>query len=181
MGKQIKYYMGYQDFLSVAQAALDSDCIIYRHSFENGKWRLTGGTTLDMIKQNCRDYYFHNPAISNIDIDLQSDNQHFSYDSLLNVIEAGFSIPNENKHLIISNRLYVATGRYTSDGDWVSRSDLLTKIYNRLVRVVKKTAPYTEVEHFVVNPLYEGKKLIRKKYISADYYDLAQNRDYVLG
>ena len=49
------------------------------------------------------------------------------------------------------------------------------------MRVVKKTAPYMEVEHFVVNPMYEGKKFKNKKYISPEYYDLAQNKGYILG
>ena len=181
MGKQINYYMCYKDFLSVAQAALNCGCIIYRHSFENGKWKLIGGTTLDTVKENCWRYYFHNPAIGDFDIELISDNQYVSNDSLLNVIEAGFSFPNKEKHLISSNRIYVISGRYADDGNWVSQFDLLTEIYNKLVRVVKKTAPYTEIEHFVVNPMYEGKKFKSKKYISSEYYDLVQNKDYILG
>lgn len=163
MGKQINYYMGYEDFLSVAQAALNSGCVIYRQSFENGRFQLISGTTLDTIKPNCTGYYFHNPAIGDFKI------------------EAGFSIPNEEKHLIVANRLYVITGLYADEGNWVSRPDLLTKLYHKLVRVVKKTAPYTEVEHFVVNPMYEGKKFKSKKYISSDYYDLVKNKDYILG
>lgn len=181
MGKQINYYMGYTDFLSIAQAALNCGCIVYRHAFENGKWKLIGGTSLDTVKENCRQYYFHSPAIGDFDIELISDNQYVSDDSLLNVIEAGFSIPNREKHLIGSNRLYVISGQYAGDSNWVSRSDLLTKIYNKLVHIVKKTAPYTEIEHFVVNPMYEGKKIKSKKYISSEYYDLVQNKDYILG
>lgn len=99
---------------------------------------------------------------------------------LLNVIEAGFSIPIEEKHLIVKNRLYAITGIYADDGSWVSRPDMLTKLYNKLVRVVKKKVPYTEVEHFVVNPMYEGKKFKSKEYISSDYYDLVKNKDYIL-
>ncbi|MCH5251318.1 MAG: hypothetical protein J1E98_15380 [Lachnospiraceae bacterium] len=183
MGKQINYYMGYNDFLSVAQAALNSGCIIYRHSLENGKWKLFGGTTLDTVKDNCCRYYFHIPSIGNFDIEQKSDNQYVSNKSLLNVIEAGFSIPTPKgkNYLIVSNRLYVITGQYADDDNWVSRSELLTKTYNKLVRIVKKTAPYTEVEYFVVNPMYEGKKFKSKKYISSDYYDLVQNKDYILG
>lgn len=181
MGKQINYYIGYEDFLSVAQAALDSGCIIYRQSFENGKFKLISGTTLDTIRPNCTGYYFHNPEIGNFDIELISEKQYVPYDLLLNAIEAGFSIPKEEKHLIMSNRLYVITGLYADNGDWVSRSDMLTKLYNQLVRVVKKKAPYTEVEHFVVNPMYEGKKFKSKKYISSDYYDLVKNKEYILG
>ncbi len=181
MGKQINYYMGYEDFLSVAQSALNSDCIIYRQSFENGRFQLLSGTTLDTIKPNCSGYYFHNPAIGNFDIELISEKQYVPSDVLLNVIEAGFSIPNEEKHLIVANRLYVMTGLYADDGNWVSRPDMLTKLYHKLSRVEKKTPPYTEVDHFVVNPMYKGKKFKSKKYISSDYYELVKNKDYILG
>ena len=58
---------------------------------------------------------------------------------------------------------------------------MLTNLYNKLVRVAKKIASYTEVGHLVVNPMYEGKKFKRKQYISPDYYDLIQNKDYILG
>lgn len=129
MGKQINYYMGYKDFLSVAQVALNCGCTIYRHSLENGRWKLISGASLDIIKENCYRYYFHISEIGNFDIEIISGNQYISCASLLNVIEAGFSIPNEEKHLILSNRLYVVTGRYADEGNWISRSELLTKIY----------------------------------------------------
>ena len=55
------------------------------------------------------------------------------------------------------------TGRYTDDGDWIPRPDMLTKVYNKLVRVVKKVAPYTELAHFVVNPMYAGGKAYKQR------------------
>ncbi|MDE5940268.1 MAG: hypothetical protein K2H37_14470 [Lachnospiraceae bacterium] len=179
MGKQINYYMGYQDFLSVAQAALDCGCIIYRHAYEDGRWNLIGGTTLDIVKPNCRRYYFHIPALGSFDRKLVSDNAYLSDDSLFCVIEAGFTIP--GKQEMDKNRLYIVTGRYTDDGCWVSCPDMLTKVYNKLVWVVKKTAPYTEFEHFVVNPMYEGEKFKSKEYISPEFYELVQSKDYKLG
>lgn len=181
MGKQINYYMGYKDFLSVAQSALDSGAVIYRHAYENKKWQMIGGTSLDVIKEDTQEYYFHFPADGEMVINDIYGNQHPSNTAKLHMIQAGFSRPNHEKHLLTSNRLYVISGRYDEDGIWVPRSDLLTKIYNRLVRVVKKIAPYTEVEHFVVNSIYEGEKFKTKKYISSEYFDLAQNKDYTLG
>lgn len=58
---------------------------------------------------------------------------------------------------------------------------MLTKVYNKPVRVVKKTAPYTEFEHFVVNPVYVGEKFKSKEYISSELYELVQSKDYKLG
>ncbi len=45
--------------MSVAQAALDRGCVIYRHTYEDGRWRLIPGTTLDVVQPDCREYYFH--------------------------------------------------------------------------------------------------------------------------
>lgn len=181
MGKQINYYMGYNNFLSVAQAALDCGCIIYRNSYENGKLEFIGGTTLDTIKKDCREYFFYIPTAGESDIGLTSYEQYLSGYSSLNVIEAGFSSVDEDKKIIYSNRLYVKSGLYTVNGDWFARSDLVTKIYNKLIRVVKKTSPYTEVEHFVLNDMYKGEKFKTKEYISPEFFDLAQNKNYILG
>ena len=179
MGKQINYYMGYHDFLSVAQAALDSGCVIYRHTYEDGRWRLIPGTALDVVQPDCREYYFHIPEIGGFDVTRASQNQYVADEARFGVIEAGFCIP--GKHEIVKNRLYIVTGRYTDDGDWIPRPDMLTKVYNKLVRVVKKVAPYTELAHFVVNPMYAGEKHTSKEYISAEFYELVQREDYKLG
>ena len=181
MGKQINYYMGYNDFLSVAQAALDSGAVIYRHAYENKTWQMIGGTSLDVIKENTTGYYFHFPADGTMEIKEVYGNQHPSDTAMLHMIQAGFSLPDPEKHLLRSNRLYVITGRYDEDGIWIPRSDLLTKIHHKLVRIVKKIAPYTEIEYSVVNSMYEGKKFKTKEYISSEYFDLIENNDYTLG
>ena len=36
-----------------------------------------------------------------------------------------------------------------------------------VARYVKKLAPYTDVEHYVLNPMYEGKKVLTKEYITS--------------
>ena len=180
MGKQINYYMGYTDFLKVAQAAIDSGCVIYRHWKENGKWQLSCGNTLDIIKENCCDYFFHLEELGDIEINVINGHQHISYDSLIKVIEAGFSIMHKSSKCIYRNRLYVPTGTYI-DSSWVSRSESITKLYSKLVRIVKKIAPYTEIEHFVVNSMYAGEKFKTKEYISSQYLELVQNEDYKLG
>ncbi len=180
MGKQINYYMGYTDFLKVAQAAVDCGCVIYRHSKESGKWQLSCGNTLDIIKEDCRDYFFHLSELGDIDIDVINGNQHISSNSLLKVIEAGFSIADNDFKCIYRNRLYVPTGIY-KDSSLISRSEMITKIYSRLVRIVKKIAPYTEVEHYVLNPMYVGEKFKSKEYISSQCLELVQNENFKLG
>lgn len=171
MGKQINYYIGYNEFLSVAQTALDYGCEIYRKSFENGKWQLSKGTDINIIDEKCRSYIFYLPEAGEF---IEASDK-----TGLNSIEAGFSIPSGNT--IYRSRLYVETGRYNDEGEYIYHSEEITRIYNKLVRAVKKIAPYTEVEHYVVNPLYEGEKFKTKEYISAGYFLLVQNEDYILG
>lgn len=181
MGRQINYYMGYNDFLSVAQAALDSGCIIYRHQFENGHWKLIKGTDIDIVIPECISYYFYLPELGEFLIRNCNGNQHISNETGLNVIEAGFSsVAHGKQRHITGNRLYVTSGLYNEDEEWIPRDDRLTKIYNKLVRIVKKIAPSKEMEAFVVNPVYAGQKKLRKEYISTEFYLLVKDNDYTL-
>ena len=180
MGKQINYYMGYNDFLSVAQAALDCGCVIYRHQFVNGCYKLLKGTTIDIVVPDCNNYFFHIPELGEFTVNDFNGNQHISEDTRLFVIEAGFSFTDNEKKCIHSNRLYIITGRYEKDGEWIPRNDMLTKVYNRLARIVRKVAPSREIEAFVINPVYEGKKLLRKCYISPECCLLVENNEYIL-
>lgn len=178
MGKQINYYMGYKDFLAVAQVAIDSNCTIYRRSYANGHWVITSGRTLDIVSENHRDYFFYDPQSGEIAIENKNKNQCISSLSRLNIIEAGFSIPNNNQ--LIRNRLYIITGLY-DDGNWAARSESITKLYNKLVRIVKKVAPYTEFDHCVVNPMYEGELHKTKEYITPFYLSVVKTTKLKLG
>lgn len=171
MGKQINYYIGYNDFLLVAQVALDNGCVIFREYCENEKLQLSSGTDVSFINEKYNRYFFY--------LSSAGEYIHNSDNANLNSIQAGFSIP--HNHIIYSNRLYLTTGLYNKEDKFVYRSEEITKVYNKLVRVVKKIAPYREVEHFVLNPLYEGQKFKSKKYITDEYLLMAQNEDYILG
>ena len=48
MGKQINYWLGYTDFLQIAQAALDCGCVIIKPVSE----KLIYGQTLDIVTEN---------------------------------------------------------------------------------------------------------------------------------
>lgn len=180
MGKQINYYMGYEAFLPIAQAALDSGCIIYRHSFENGHWVLTAGTELDIVVPDHGNYYFHLPETGEVQISCVGGNQHISSESRLCVIEAGFSHCQTKEKRITSSRLYVMTGRYGADSEWIARAEALTKIYSKLVRIAKKIAPYGEISSYCANPRYAGDKITSKRYITSEYRLLVENEDYTL-
>ena len=66
MGRQINYYMGYNDFLTVAQTALDCGCVIYRADHADERWSITSGNSTDMISGDHRSYYFHVPQAGDI-------------------------------------------------------------------------------------------------------------------
>ena len=181
MGKQINYYMGYSDFLTVAQTALDNGSVIYRHQFKNGHWKISGGTDIGIILPDCIKYYFHFPEFGEISFTNHNGNEHISFESQLSVIEAGFSIADTGKRLINRNRLYVTSGLYNKDDEYIERDEQLTKIYNKLVRKVKKLAPLREFECISSNPRCEGQKYLRKEYMSQEYFELLQNDNYTLG
>lgn len=182
MGKQINYYMGYQDFLAVAQAALDAGCVIYAHFRENGCWRLVHGSTLDVVKPEVLRYYFHLPEAGECRVERNaSGSETMTRESELYLIEAGFSNVLVSPRQIIRSRVYVTSGRYGDDGEWLARPDALTKAYNAVARAVKKAAPCTEVCCEGVNPLRRGETFTRKVYISPDYRKLVQEEHYAIG
>ena len=81
----------------------------------------------------------------------------------------------------IRSRVYVTSGRYGDDGEWLARPDALTKAYNAVARAVKKAAPCTEVCCEGVNPLRRDEIFTRKVYISPDYRQLVQEERYAIG
>ena len=51
----------------------------------------------------------------------------------------------QEKKKITRSRLWCSSGFYREDGEYINRSEDLTKVYNSLARYVKKLAPYTEL------------------------------------
>lgn len=93
MGKQINYYMDYESFLKVAQAALDEGCLILRNEYTSEQQ--TPGSDLSVITENCLNYYFYVPDLGELDFRTNSMGKHYvKYgfnDAALAIIEAGFS------------------------------------------------------------------------------------------
>ncbi len=174
MGRQINYYMGYNDFLTVAQTALDCGCVIYRADHADERWSITSGNSTDMISEDHRSYYFHVPQAGDIVIEQRDCGDRFSDMSELCFIQAGFSVPDEKEHALYRNRLYVKTAMYDN-----VRPEAVDKVYNRLVRSVKKIAPLREIEYYCVNPMIDY-KMKNKQYIS-DYCLSLSADGYKLG
>ena len=183
MGKQINYWLGYTDFLQIAQAALDCGCVIIKPTPE----KLIYGQTLDTVTADQHCYYFYLPeagALMGQQIPFQNGNLS-GYNAIGNtVIEAGFSFIHEEKKKITRSRLFAISGYYDESGEYIPRPDCLTKTYNRLVRVAKKAAPYTELTDYIISTrdssYLQKKEWKHKEYVSPSYLALRAAQKYEL-
>ena len=129
--------MDYERFLQVAQAAIDSGCLILRR--QRSKQIPVPYADISAVTPDCASYYFYLPELG--DLVYKTDQQgnyyiDYGFNPLgLALIEAGFS-PHPGK----TARLYVMTGFYDRDGQWVPRSQRITKVYEKLARKARKLA-----------------------------------------
>ncbi|MBR4096154.1 MAG: hypothetical protein IKK42_02485 [Oscillospiraceae bacterium] len=176
MGKQINYYMEYEAFLKIAQAALDSGCVIVKDY--DGK---ITGKDISVVTPDCTNYFFHLPEAGELGYKTYDDGRtivDYSYTASGNsLIEAGYSLLNDTDKEIHSSRLFCISGYYDKNDEWIARPDCITKLYNKLVRIAKKQAPYTEVSKI---SLRDGQKYMTKEYISPLCLELTSNKDYKL-
>lgn len=183
MGKQINYWLKYEEFLQIAQAALDCGCAIIKPDSREMMY----GRTLDIITEDKCRYYFYLPeagALMGQPVPFQSG-QTIGYNATGNtVIEAGFSRINDKEKEIARSRLFVISGYYDEKGEYIARPECLTRIYQKLVRIVKKTAPYTEITDHIVstheNDYLQEKEWRHKEYISASCLELKISKNYRL-
>ena len=100
------------------------------------------------------------------------------------VIEAGFSFIHDNEKEITRSRLFVISGYYDESGEYITRPECLTRIYHKLVRIVKKTAPYTEITDHIISrhdhDYLQEKEWKHKEYISASCLELKVSKNYRL-
>ncbi|MDE7399728.1 MAG: hypothetical protein K2N06_09400 [Oscillospiraceae bacterium] len=145
--KQINYWLEFDGFLQVAQKALELGCTIIQEDMNAGT--VTEGGELALITDEMRvSYYFHLPGAGNIAV--KSINSGERLDRFANecgnsIIEAGYSRIIEQDKKISRNRLFLSTGYYDDDGNYIYTPDCIVKVYNSLARLVKKLAPYTEL------------------------------------
>ncbi len=175
MGKQINYWMGYTDFIKVAQTAFDCGCVIVKYA--DGKTEC--GNNIDIICENEYNYYFL-PT----ELNIPANTALSELRSRCHVIEAGFSYINHTKKEIIRSRIYAGTGYYDEQGAFISRPEALTNIYNKLVRIIKKIAPYTVLKDSYISTNEEDylqkKEWVHKEYITPEYLTLKQEDYYKL-
>lgn len=184
MGKQINYYMGYKDFLSIAQKALECGCKILKRV--DGK--MVQGESGDFVTEAEKRYYFYLPEAGDLYVKTLPNGMESvgGYNSTGNVvIEAAYSYINTDNKRISRARLFVASGYYDELGQWIPRPDCLEKVYNKLVRVVKKVAPYTELTDTLVSRREEDylqeREYKHKEYVTAECLQLRNEQGYKLG
>lgn len=182
MGKQINYYIGYNDFLSIAQKALDSGCEIL--AVEQG--RVLRSNHISIVTPDRYNYYFYLPEAGPLDIQIRNNQETIGgYNASGNVlIEAGFSRINHSGKTISRARLFSISGYYEVGGEWVERPACMKKLYDKLVRLVKKTAPYTELTDLIFSTIagncgstYEW---THKEYITPELLALKNDKKYKL-
>lgn len=175
MGKQINYYMGYNEFIKLAQIALDCGCDVIKK--ENDAFMRSNN--LDCITEDNFIYYFVAPQT---DLELRQGIHMLSYYG--KIIEAGFSKIEHKSKYITSGRIYVGSGMYMPNGEYVARDDGITKLYGKLSRAAKKLAPYTEVNDTITETTNDGHSdktiYTHKEYISSECFDLWKNFSYRL-
>ena len=197
MGKQLNYWMEYDSFLLVAQKAVDLGCTIVKEDFDLGK--VTESQDVSIVTQYGKfchiNYYFHLLEAGNINIHIVNGKERLEHGfcaSGNSVIEAGYSfiineptgVWNKAKKEIRRARIYCITGYYDENGEYISRPECLTKVYNSLVRYVKKVAPYTELSDVRISMKDEeyGKEIEyrHKEYITKTCLSMRNNEGYKL-
>ncbi|MBR5682148.1 MAG: hypothetical protein IKW96_02530 [Ruminococcus sp.] len=181
MGKQVNYYMDFNDFLTLAKTALDCGCLAYKQVMSDGKVKIIGGKTMDMFTPDHSNYYFQVPGTGGMDIDECFETEDISMIMSPDLIQAGFSVPIFSKLELYRNRIYVSSGAYDQNGIWIPRPEIVTKVYDKLAGSAKKIAPYTEFEHYVVNSMFEGKLFKTRTYISPSILELVVKNNFKLG
>ena len=188
MGKQINYWMDYEAFVLVAQKAIDLGCTIIKEDRTTGK--VMKSNDISIVVSEERRYYFHLPEAGEVMIETGKGGSEYidrGYTASGNtLIEAGYSyIINEPKRKCITRaRLFCISGYYDSDGEYVPRSDCLTKVYHSLARFVKKVAPYTELTDTAISMHDEDYgteyEYTHKEYITQACLELKVNEGYKL-
>lgn len=199
MGKQINYWMDYDNFLLLARKAIDLGCTIVKEDFDSGK--VIESSDISIVTSFCENLpnnccYFHLPEAGEIKTHMVNGKERL--ESLLSangnaLIEASYSFivneptgvcGNRRKKEIRRARIYCTTGYYDENGEWIPRPECLTKAYNSLARYVKKIAPYTEIVDVRTSMKDENYgeeyEYRHKEYITKTCLDMRNNEGYKL-
>lgn len=178
---QINFWMEYDAFVQVAQAALSYGCVIIKKTADG---KHISGTDISMISKDAQSYYFYVPEAGAFPVETIHGYEFIAHGvSALTVILADYSIISEGEKEITRGRLYTSPEEF-GENDYVSRPDCVTNIYNKLVELVKKLAPYTEFTDTYISTketeFLQEKAWVRKEYISPQILQQKMKENYVL-
>ena len=101
------------------------------------------------------------------------------------VIEASFSVVSHENKKISRARIFSITGYNDEHGNWIDRPECLKKVYEKLVRGIKKIAPYTEITDTIISTAEDSyakaKEWKHKEYISPALLTLKISDGYKIG
>lgn len=172
MGKQINYWMDYDSFCELAAMAVDLGCIIVKK--DNATGRVIKSKEISIVTKDCYDYYFYVPEAGELRIETNIYGEYIDrgYSETQNaIIEAGYSRISDEKKQICRERLYSITGYYKGE-EYVARPACVEEIYKKLVRKVKKIAPYIEL---VDVHKEDGTQYVHKEYVTPQCLELRKS------
>ena len=141
MGKQLNYVIDFESFKKLSQYALELGCLIlYKDHTEKPS---LPSSDLSIVIPQYNSYYFYIPELypsNKITHGINCYGKYYLKDDLfgpfsLSLIEASFSRNNTEQE-----RIYVTTGYYDENGNWIARPELLTKTYEKIARRARKLA-----------------------------------------
>lgn len=182
MGKQINYYIGYKDFIKLAEQAVKNGCMILKKEY--GKY--VHDNSVRIITQDCNRYYFYLPEAGKLELQMHDNNEFvggYNFSGNI-VIEASYSVIKCEQKTISRARLFSITGYYDKEKNWIERPEYMKKLYDKLVRIVKKIAPLTEITDEIISISSEDyltpRKWKHKEYITEELLSLKLNEGYKL-
>lgn len=176
MGKQINYWMEYESFCEVATLAVELGCVIVK--VDKTTRKVIQSKDISIVTKDCYDYYFYVPDAGELRI---GHNIHGEYLERCNsetqnaIIEAGYSRISDEIKQISRSRLYSIKGYYKGD-EYIGRPTCVDDIYKKLVRKVKKLAPYTQLVDIHKE---NGEEYVHKEYLTLHCLEL-RKRGYSL-
>lgn len=124
MGKQINYWMEHDSFCELVRFAMSLGCIIVKNDLHTGK--VVSSSDISIVTSDCYRYYFYNPSAGPLNIKRNGDTEQVNYP--LNetgnaAIEAGYSRINNKLRQIVRGRLYLSTGYYNENKEYIYSPD----------------------------------------------------------
>lgn len=179
MGRQIDYWMEFDAFRRLASTALSCGCHIISPFQPHIRY-----DDIEKLDPHQYLYYFCTPQADPPLTQYFGSSGETTAGSGVScpVITAGFSCIDDAAKRIARAHLSVITGFYDAGGTWIPRDENTTRVYQRLVKSVKKLCPYTELtdSYFDIRSETYGQQMEyrHKEYISPFCLKLKKEQGY---